>query len=116
MDSEEKKPETYIDKQVAKADLRQKIYEETKLALQTEKRFVDLLASYHEQSVGFFIEHYAHMKATWISGGDEMVKFRDHMNLQWRQKAFIGLLQIQKKKLFNLECEWRAEKIKIPGN
>ncbi|MEP7169446.1 MAG: hypothetical protein ABI855_08775 [Bacteroidota bacterium] len=104
---------TYHEKRAKDADEKQVIYEQTVAELKNGERFKNYFSKYSEDTVNSFIELYARQKAEWFSNGDMMVNYRKHHELRWRQNAFMILEHIQLKKLFNAECEWRAEKIKF---
>jgi hypothetical protein len=103
----------YYQNAVEIAGAKQRLYEETVSALQNEERFKTYFSGFDENTVQSFIEHYARMKAQWHENGETMVRLRNHHQRQWKLNAFEMLEQIQHKKLFNVECLWRAERTKL---
>jgi len=107
--------ETYHTSRKKDADEKQRIYEQTVHYLQNDERLKNYLNAYTADSVKSFIEFYAHQKAEWFINGDTMLNLRKHHETQWEENALMILKHIQLKKLFNAECEWRAEKMTLPG-
>jgi hypothetical protein len=60
-----------------------------------------------------FITEYAHEKVRWLEWGTKYVEWDEAENLKWVNDATKRLMEIQQKKLFDQQCLWRAEKIKI---
>jgi len=108
-------PEGFLKSEFDNAQLKQKIFDETLSSLKTEERFVNYFRDFQESSVNQFMEYYSHMKAEWYSSGTMMTSYRNFQQTQWWKYAFECLGHIQHKKLFNLQCQWRAEKIKLEG-
>lgn len=62
-----------------------------------------------------FLSMYVHKKSLWLNFGHSYVGKQDEHFLRWITKATRHLEFIQQKKLFDLQCQWRAEKLQIPG-
>jgi hypothetical protein len=87
-----------------------------KLVAQYKKddRFIGLSDEYTEESVKSFIETYASYKASLQQNGNPH-KENARMERERMEKLAIKCLaEIQHKKLFDLECQWRANRIKLP--
>lgn len=77
--------------------------------------FIEYSQKYAPNSVEAFIQRYAEQKVDMETRGDIYLK-RDERDMEnLIIEANRGLYAIQYKKLFDLECLWRAEKIKLPG-
>ena len=83
--------------------------------LRNDPKYKDFFAGYHPDDVEEFIKAYSGRKTTWINWGKFYYEHNEDHQLQFYNQAQQCLWQIQQKKLFNLQCQWRAEKIKIPG-
>lgn len=106
-DSEKKRLQEVYDDNA----LLQKIIHE----LKTEERFVNFFSNYLPSSVESFIKSYAHKKMLILKYGQFWLEQRERSELQWIELAEKHLQYIQQKKLFDLQCLWRAEKIKLDG-
>jgi hypothetical protein len=73
------------------------------------------LSSYSERSQKNFMDHYASQKHSWLENEDYYRQKVEEDNLTWLNQAKAHLGNIQQKKLFDLQCLWRAEQITLPG-
>lgn len=116
-DEENKEKDHFLvqaEKQFDKAKERVQEQEELEKDLRTNPRYKDFFSQYRPDSVESFIKEYARSRSHWVEHGEWMLKqAQDYKNL-YTEMAEDALWEIQQKKLFNLQCEWRAEKIKIP--
>jgi hypothetical protein len=103
------------DKDVTGTEQQEQFYQQTVKELKTEQRFIDYFSSYHPDSTESFIRHYAQMKTRWFAMADDYKRWKKLEEEQWMESAYIALEQIQQKKLFNLQCLWRADKTKAEG-
>jgi len=71
--------------------------------------------NYNEKSVDAFIRNYARKKATYITKGPSYIKVQEQEELKYKVIAEEALWAIQQKKLFNLQCQWRAEQVRLKG-
>ncbi|MEP7169447.1 MAG: helicase SNF2, partial [Bacteroidota bacterium] len=83
--------------------------------LLNDTRFREYASSFSDYSVQNFIKEFASAKVRWTEWGDKYAKWKETDDLQWQEKAMEMLKEIQQKKLFDLQCLWRAEKIKLRG-
>lgn len=88
--------------------------EEIKHALETEERFVNYFQGFLPSSVSMFITSYAQYKREWLQYGERCRQYLEGEATQWIDEAWLHLGIIAQKKLFDLQCLWRAEKISIP--
>jgi hypothetical protein len=54
-------------------------------------------------------------KRFWLLYGKTAVENKEYHSIKWVSKAADHLALIQQKKLFDMQCLWRAEKMTIPG-
>jgi len=92
-----------------------RIESQTKLDLRTNPRYKNFFEKYSAQSVERFIDYYAREKASCLCFGDMYVEEEDNLRQRFIDIAKERLWDIQQKKLFNLQCQWRAEQVELPG-
>jgi hypothetical protein len=73
----------------------------------------EYLDKYDADSVNSFLDNYLNQKLSWVKYGDMYAKMKEEEELQFENEAYQYLEMIQQKKLFNLQCEWRAEKVEL---
>jgi len=91
-----------------------KHFNKIKMDLKTDKTYTDFFNQYNSVSVEAFIENYASKKARYIIYGEMLSKSYERAAIRRQEEAEERLWEIQRKKLFDLECQWRAESVKIP--
>jgi hypothetical protein len=84
--------------------------EQYKQQLKNDQRFMDYAAGFNTVSVESFIEDFASRKVRWMEWGSKFAEWKQRDDLQWQDMAAELLKEIQQKKLFDLQCLWRAEK------
>lgn len=82
------------------------------MASEVVKQYLD---QYDEDSVNSFLDRYLSQKASWVKYGDMYAKMKEEEELQFENEANQYLEMIQQKKLFDLQCQWRAEKVQLDG-
>jgi hypothetical protein len=82
--------------------------------LYTRPCYREFFDQYHPESVHAFIREYARRKAQYRMAEEENTE-RSEPELKWRCFAESCLAEIQQKKLFNLQCLWRAEQVHLDG-
>ena len=88
---------------------------EIKEDLLTNPRYAELFAPYHPEAVARFAANYASQKYLWQWRGPQ-AEFDQADALSRRSEtAYSRLWDIQRKKLFDLQCRWRAGEITMPG-
>src|SRR6188508_624011 len=93
---------------------RQQKYAEFKTELQQSETLNKLLEITYPTSRESFISEYAREKVQWIEYGPRYIEWLLRDDLHWVNDATNRLKEILQKKLFDLQCRWRAEKIEVP--
>jgi hypothetical protein len=75
----------------------------------------DYFKQFNPESVNSFVDLYLTYKTGWHDWGKFYLEQKEKSDLQWVEQAHKHLGIIQQKKLFDLQCLWRAEQITIPG-
>jgi len=105
----------YDKKRIAEIKERAKIEKEIADKLKTD----DCLAKYFEQfspySVERFIDSYKSKKTLLLKHGKNWAITEEKERFEWINKANKHLAFIQQKKLFDMQCKWRAGQIDIEG-
>lgn len=83
--------------------------------LRTNPRYKPHFEKYIPSSVENFIDSYTTRKMFWLRYGPRQKETIENRATEYKDKAYELMWEIQQKKLFNLQCEWRAEKIQLPG-
>ena len=115
MDNENEKLPAHLKQEVDEAQKEAIARMEIEYDLRNETKYKEFFSGYHPDDVEEFIKAYSGRKITWINWGKFYYEHNEDHQLRFYNQAQQCLWQIQQKKLFNLQCQWRAEKIKIPG-
>lgn len=91
------------------------IREQTEQELRVNPAYQLFFVNYNERSVEAFIKNYARKKATYVTKGPSYIKAQEQEQLKYKVLAEEALWAIQQKKLFNLQCQWRAEQVRLKG-
>lgn len=83
--------------------------------LMAQPAFVEAMAPYFAQSPPHVARMYANAKAAAYLRGPVLLKQTEARFMEVREAAAHDLWEIQQKKLFDLQCRWRAEQITLPG-
>jgi hypothetical protein len=75
----------------------------------------ELFAAYQPQVREAFAKTYARQKYEWQRKGAQAVAAQEHDAGRFREQAYTRLWDIQRKKLFDLQCRWRAGQLTLPG-
>ncbi len=102
---------TEIERIIKADELRRQYMEE----LHTRPCYRDFFDHYNDESVHAFIREYANRKAHYTIHGDTKADEQSEAELRFRHLAENYFAEIQQKKLFDLQCLWRAGKIKLDG-
>jgi len=97
-----------------KAIWRKQKYLEIKEELVKNEAFQKFLERTYPDARERFVEEYATKKVRWIEWGETYLRWVEKEDLQWFDDATSRLKEIQQKKLFDIQCLWRAEQIEIP--
>ncbi len=114
MDNKENLP-AHLKQEVDQAQKEAIARMEIEYDLRNELKYKKFFAGYHPSDVEEFIKAYSARKTTWINWGKFYYEHNEDHQLRFYNQALQCLWQIQQKKLFNLQCQWRSEKIKLPG-
>ncbi|MBF9223450.1 hypothetical protein [Hymenobacter ruricola] len=88
---------------------------DTEHELRTNPDYQSYFAGYTPASVAAFIEAYAQRKARYVLHGPVQAQWRERHAAELHTEAYQRLWDIQQKKLFDLQCRWRAKEIDLPG-
>jgi hypothetical protein len=91
------------------------IRQQTEEELRNNPLIQSYFSVYNQQSVESFIRNYARKKAIYITKGPAYINIKEQEDLKYKMLAEEALWSIQQKKLFNLQCQWRAEQIRLKG-
>jgi len=83
--------------------------------LRAHPALAEALAPYHAQSESTVVRLYANAKAAAFIKGPLLLKRTGARFIEVREDAAHDLWEIQQKKLFDLQCRWRAEQLTLPG-
>jgi hypothetical protein len=87
--------------------------EEIEKTLREEERYQTYFKGFAGFSVESFIKDYAFKKWMWWQYGDQYLKAQENADEYLIDDASKHLAIIQQKKLFDVQCQWRAEKIEL---
>jgi len=91
-----------------------KIRVATEEALRTDANYAAFFSTYQQESVETFIPAYAKKKAELMTDGKECSMYDAYRLLYDEENAHGHLWEIQQRKLFELQCRWRAGLIDLP--
>jgi hypothetical protein len=83
--------------------------------LRTNPRYLDFFSVYSKFSVEMFIDGYAHLKTEYTRNAGPSEDDSENAKMGLTTEAFDSLCEIQQKKIFNVQCRWRAEEINVEG-
>jgi hypothetical protein len=99
-----------LDKVTWKINFQKKVMED----LKSNENIQNYFKGFTPDSVKNFIESYSIQKSNWHHAGALWIKVKEDHDLKWTEAAWWHLELIQQKKLFDIQCLWRAEKIQLP--
>ena len=73
------------------------------------------LKKFTQSQVDSFLNSYVVYKKMWLQYAGDYVADQEEDPIKWVSDAHDHLGNIQQKKLFDMQCLWRAEKIELPG-
>ena len=88
---------------------------DTEHELRTNPDYQPYFAGYTPASVAAFIGAYAQRKARYVLHGPNHMQWSERHAAELHTEAYQRLWDIQQKKLFDLQCRWRAKDIDLPG-
>lgn len=83
--------------------------------LRTDPAIQEYFTNFNEVSVEQFMTSYCLQKTNWYQYAELHQQLQEKDELRWIEEAFWHMELIQQKKLFDLQCLWRAEHIQLPG-
>ena len=92
----------------------QQFYEEILNELETLPKYQAFFKKYHPHSVLKFKQEFARYKANCIFHEQTFRKMEEEDLLLYHDAAVNCLWEIQQKKLFTLQCQWRAGLVNLP--
>jgi hypothetical protein len=95
--------------------LREKIIYQVKEDLYCQSRYKNFFDNYDGETIHAFVEAYAKRKAYYVMHGQDLLREEETSQLYFHSLAENFIWEIQQKKLFDLQCLWRAEKMKMKG-
>ena len=101
--------------QISDKEKDEALYKKKVKMLRTDDRFIAYFKQFDPASVNTFIENYAQRWVQWQTTGKTLRGYEMKKKDDWMKGCIFGLKAIQQKKFFNLQCHWRAEKIKLEG-
>lgn len=81
--------------------------------LQHSEAVQNYLRRFHEAAANGFIDYYLEKKVYWHTNPEINEEINEETDLRWITAAFAHFEVILQKKLFDIQCLWRAEKIKL---
>jgi hypothetical protein len=101
----------YFNRNFSRNELIESIIEEIKQS----KAYQEFIKPYDNRDVESWMRPYAERKASVLldfNSTRDQIEYHDSL---FKSYAEDSIWEIQQKKLFDLQCRWRAEEIKIPG-
>lgn len=93
--------------------------EETKETWRKELENNEAVKAYLAQFAGWstksFLKHYIDRKYMWFKYGDFHIEQSEKLRSKWLTSATEALALIMQKKVFDMQCLWRAGKLEIEG-
>lgn len=103
----------HLNQEIEEAELKKRLYEQY-LAELKSKVLLKEMECYDPSCIERFLQEYANKKVQVTMWGEASLKRLESNNLHWVNTAMKLLEEIQQKKMFDLQCLWRAEQIKLP--
>src|SRR6478752_3826989 len=105
----------WIDQEITKNEKRDELFRKFVHELKTEDRYLNYFKQFSGHSVESFIKDYAYSKTNWYDRAEDNLFTIEYYQNKWLEYAIECIESILNKKLFDLQCAWRSEKIKIEG-
>ncbi len=112
---EEKEKSKYELQQEAEQKEQQDIQSTTATWLQTDSKVKAYLSRFREADVKSFLKQYPVLKSSFMFYGERIGDAPQEHQLHYVEKAGKNLMDIQRKKIFDLMCQWDAEELKLEG-
>lgn len=93
----------------------EELHEQFTEELQNNEKIIKHFAKYEDKDVKKLISEYCRQKAQLKVRGNYTRRHHERVMTEWTNRCWFALCEIQSKKLFDLQCQWRAEQIELPG-
>jgi hypothetical protein len=110
-----KAPESYYQKEAREKQEHAAKAAEIEADLLNSSRYDEFFAPYQPVVRVDFARSYTNQKMLWLRFGDFYARHLTGQLSQFENEAYQRLWDIQQKKLFDLQCQWRAELVQVPG-
>lgn len=90
-------------------------HDDIKQDVLTNPRYAAFFAPYHPKVQESFADRFARYKVEWQWKGAQAEAEQTHASSRFSAAAYARLWDIQHKKLFDLQCRWRAGQLTVPG-
>ncbi len=91
------------------------IYKETLKWFETSEEAQEYFKDFNPDTLAVTLSSYAWRKAGWMVTRDRALWTQEYYALQYKNEAEACLSNIQQKKLFDRQCQWRAEVFTHPA-
>ena len=81
--------------------------------IETNNDIQEFLLQYKPDSVKSFLDSYYNARCQWLDHGPYYLEKYDEQDIRWISLASRYLPVILQKKLFDVQCLWRAEQLQI---
>ena len=108
-------PYPFLQAQADENAAQAKSVEEFIADLRTNPLYRPWFEQFHPDSLPDFIQHYALAKQRALQYGASSDEWLQERITEYTDAAYQRLWDIQQKKLFDLQCRWRAEQAVVPG-
>jgi hypothetical protein len=102
-------------KRTAKEEQQESLQARIDRELAENEGIQEYLSQYSEFNRSHFLQSYSHQKYMWTKFADTFEREAENDALDYLPSAEGGLWEIQQKKLFDLQCRWRAGEMELEG-
>lgn len=92
---------------------REALRQEWRRVLESDPRFVKLTAGYKASSVSSWLDYFTEEKLRWLERLERNEKYYEDAQITWLNQASLHMEVILQKKLFDMQCRWRADQVKL---
>jgi len=103
----------YFQGDLERALKRKELYDHFPEEINRSQAATSWLDQFEPESVKQFIQKYADQRAEWMTENMNFKEWNENDSIEYVSEAFDRLVEIQQKKLFDLQCLWRAEKMEL---
>jgi hypothetical protein len=113
MEENNEAPQDQYDQKIDSINERKRLLLLWRKELDENEAITPFFDPYREGAKKDFLDHYIDAKYSWHQYGDTYQKINESRREQWIDEAHQQLEAILQKKLFDLQCLWRAEQISL---